>query len=402
MTTKKVDESDSFISDKELPFTKTPSTILRSDDAIESDTTPQRSLPRNKAVLHMPGLVLRAFEITEDAKVVPYKGEVHLDLANELSSEDQVKSYWVHLDADEADRRELNDWIDGLNLGNFMSDQIKRPTEDWMSHVVSTRTKALVVIRILPALDKHGKYMAHHVEYLAAILKNKALLTYTTSQSGRGNSSAVSRESMKFMTHEEVLHVGSSSAALLVWLEFHVLRTRTSVISLRKKATQLAMQLDADPKEVSLKDILDVGDNVMVVLSVAEEQAQSLAMVKNLDADPESIADSVDFTKLTAALSILIATAESTELMGRRLEKRAIGLKASYDAYQQEILNKRLALLTIVSSIFMPLTFMAGVYGMNFVNMPELETENGYFILLGSMLLITVLMTGGFYNNGWF
>ena len=402
MTTDKLNDTDSFIGNKEVPPIKTPSTILRSDDGIPSDMTPQRSLPRNKAVLNMSGLVLRAFEITDDAKIMPYKGEIHQNIANELSSEDQVKSYWVNVDADEGDRNEFNEWIDGLNLGNFMADQIKRPTEDWMSHVVSTPTKALAVIRILPAMDKHGRYMANHVEYLAAILKNKALLTYTTSQSGRASALDVSRESMKFMAQEDILHFGSSSAALLLWLEFHVLRTRRSVISLRKKATQLAMELDVDPKEVSLKDILDVGDNVMVVLSVAEEQAQSLAMVKNLDADPESIADSVDFTKLTASLSILIATAESTELMGRRLEKRAVGLKASYDAYQQEILNKRLALLTIVSSIFMPLTFMAGIYGMNFTNMPELETENGYFILLGSMLLLTVLMVGGFYNNGWF
>ena len=100
MTTNKVDESDIFISGKELPFTKTPSTILRSDDAIASDATPQRSLPRNKAVLHMPGLVLRAFEITEDAKVVPYKGEVHLDLANELHPRirsSRIGSIWTRM-----------------------------------------------------------------------------------------------------------------------------------------------------------------------------------------------------------------------------------------------------------------------------------------------------------------
>lgn len=45
-------------------------------------------------------------------------------------------------------------------------------------------------------------------------------------------------------------------------------------------------------------------------------------------------------------------------------------------------INERMKVLTIVSSIFIPLTFLAGVYGMNFRYMPELEAENGYFITL--------------------
>jgi magnesium transporter len=55
-------------------------------------------------------------------------------------------------------------------------------------------------------------------------------------------------------------------------------------------------------------------------------------------------------------------------------------------------MNNVIQLLTIVSSVFIPLTFIAGVYGMNFKHMPELETENGYFIVLGFMALVALIL----------
>lgn len=51
-------------------------------------------------------------------------------------------------------------------------------------------------------------------------------------------------------------------------------------------------------------------------------------------------------------------------------------------------MNKVIQLLTVVSTIFIPVTFIAGIYGMNFKNMPELSWKFGYFILLGCMAVI--------------
>jgi magnesium transporter len=110
----------------------------------------------------------------------------------------------------------------------------------------------------------------------------------------------------------------------------------------------------------------------------------------------------VDFMNLEGVLSILVKTAESTERMGQRTEKRLNGLKHSFDAYQQDQLNRRLAILTVVSTIFMPLTFFAGIYGMNFDNMPELRFEYGYFICVGAMVVLSGSMIIFFYWNGWF
>lgn len=52
--------------------------------------------------------------------------------------------------------------------------------------------------------------------------------------------------------------------------------------------------------------------------------------------------------------------------------------------------NKIMKLLTIISTIFIPLTFIAGIYGMNFRRMPELEWEYGYFFTISLMLIIGI------------
>ncbi|MEO0473736.1 MAG: magnesium/cobalt transporter CorA, partial [Bacteroidota bacterium] len=65
-------------------------------------------------------------------------------------------------------------------------------------------------------------------------------------------------------------------------------------------------------------------------------------------------------------------------------------------------MNQVMKLLTIISTIFIPLTFIVGVYGMNFKHMPELDWQNGYFMVLGIMGLLTVLLIWFFKRKDWF
>jgi len=62
--------------------------------------------------------------------------------------------------------------------------------------------------------------------------------------------------------------------------------------------------------------------------------------------------------------------------------------------------NELMSVLTVASAFFIPLTFIAGVYGMNFTNMPELQYENGYFICLGVMGSLAVFIYILFYTRG--
>jgi len=65
-------------------------------------------------------------------------------------------------------------------------------------------------------------------------------------------------------------------------------------------------------------------------------------------------------------------------------------------------LNTVMKLLTIIATIFIPLTFIAGVYGMNFAYMPELAWKAGYFICLGFMAFIGLGLIGFFKYKRWF
>lgn len=57
--------------------------------------------------------------------------------------------------------------------------------------------------------------------------------------------------------------------------------------------------------------------------------------------------------------------------------------------------------LTVVSTIILPLTLITGIYGMNFENMPELKTQKGYFIVLGVMAVLAISMLLLFVRLGW-
>ena len=63
--------------------------------------------------------------------------------------------------------------------------------------------------------------------------------------------------------------------------------------------------------------------------------------------------------------------------------------------------NNVMRVLTIITTIFVPLTFVVGVYGMNFENMPELKWPNGYYYVLSFMGLVTIGMLIYFQKKKW-
>lgn len=77
------------------------------------------------------------------------------------------------------------------------------------------------------------------------------------------------------------------------------------------------------------------------------------------------------------------------------------GIMDIYLSTNANKMNEVMKVLTIMSSIFIPVTFIAGVYGMNFDNMPELRTQNGYFITCGVMLSVIIGLLIYFKRKKW-
>jgi len=63
--------------------------------------------------------------------------------------------------------------------------------------------------------------------------------------------------------------------------------------------------------------------------------------------------------------------------------------------------NETMRVLSIVAAIFLPLTLLAGIYGMNFENMPELKWEWGYFAVLGIMGVVIIVLIWRFWAHNW-
>lgn len=76
-------------------------------------------------------------------------------------------------------------------------------------------------------------------------------------------------------------------------------------------------------------------------------------------------------------------------------------LVSGYMSTSSHQINERMKLLTMVSTVFIPLTFIVGMYGMNFENMPELRMESGYYWTLAVMAGLAVVMLLGFKIKRW-
>jgi magnesium transporter len=99
----------------------------------------------------------------------------------------------------------------------------------------------------------------------------------------------------------------------------------------------------------------------------------------------------------------------------RDLYDHIVNVSESIDLYREMIwslmdmhmtiisnkMNEVMKVLTIIATIFIPLTFIAGIYGMNFDNMPELQYKYGYFILWGVMIIIFIFMLMYFRRKKW-
>lgn len=77
-------------------------------------------------------------------------------------------------------------------------------------------------------------------------------------------------------------------------------------------------------------------------------------------------------------------------------------VRDNYLSVNSNKMNRIMTFLTIITALFIPLTFIVGIYGMNFDYMPELRWKYGYFVALGIMAVVVAFMLLWFKRKGWF
>ena len=79
----------------------------------------------------------------------------------------------------------------------------------------------------------------------------------------------------------------------------------------------------------------------------------------------------------------------------------SMSLMEMYMSNMSNKMNEVMKVLTIMASIFIPLTFIAGVYGMNFDHMPELHYKYGYYVVWAVMIILFIGMMFYFKKKKW-
>jgi Mg2+ and Co2+ transporter CorA len=180
-----------------------------------------------------------------------------------------------------------------------------------------------------------------------------------------------------------------------VTLLFVTATVRTMVGHVKAQVVAAASKMDADSEAISLQDISHLKQLHVEADGIVAEVLATLELVR--------VARRTQLD-LVAQSDLMDAAAANINAAERRLDRldRTIGhLQNRYDASQQDKTNRRLGTLTVLSAIFMPLTLMAGLWGMNFAYMPELHLPWGYPGALALMVVVAGCLYWYFSSRGW-
>lgn len=203
-------------------------------------------------------------------------------------------------------------------------------------------------------------------------------------------------------------------------------RLRQDIGIVRKKKVDylLYLMLDAilenyyitiDHKETIIEQLLmqsKTSDNPEIIQKIEENREvfhllkRSLTPLKDALYIIKTIKDDNEFNSIESSNFIFFNRLhQKTMELLEQIDYDMNSLDSANNFYyttQGHKMNEVMKTLTVISSVFLPLTFLAGIYGMNFKYMPELESPYGYFILLIIMVVLGVGMLVYFKKKKWF
>lgn len=145
-----------------------------------------------------------------------------------------------------------------------------------------------------------------------------------------------------------------------------------------ERLEEIEAQVLKDPQEIHQTQIYNLKKEILFMRRLILPVRDVLGMLIREDSD--LVTNRVN-VYLRDAQDHVLQTLESLDTY----REMADNIMSSYQSALSNRMNSVMKTLTVFTVIFMPLSFVAGLYGMNFVNMPELQAENGYFWVLGIM-----------------
>ena len=187
----------------------------------------------------------------------------------------------------------------------------------------------------------------------------------------------------------------SSTALVLEVLEEFSAEDLRAYVRTRHAVDQLARTLDERPEDVTLEEIAALMRRVDLLSMVCEDHLLAVSLLPQLESQAfRTTADRSYIAEVTRTL-------DRYQYGLKRAERRLEGLRQLYAAGLQEKANQRLRVLTVMSTIFLPMTLLASIYGMNFQHMPELASPYGYPAVLAAMVTIAGVQVWWYRRQGW-
>ena len=149
-----------------------------------------------------------------------------------------------------------------------------------------------------------------------------------------------------------------------------------------------------DPKESTLESILRLKRSTLKLHRLMTPQRESMNRLSRNEFPIISEEARVFFRDIYDH----IVRIEDLNQNMREIMDNALAIYLSSVANRQ---NEVMKLISIVAAIFLPLTLIVGIYGMNFENMPELKWQWGYFAVLGIIVSAVLIVIWRFWSVGW-
>lgn len=193
------------------------------------------------------------------------------------------------------------------------------------------------------------------------------------------------------------LDIGSTADFLRLLLDVFMENTVVTTLHLRQRLVKLEKLMSTDPDDLDWREIVQLRHEITQLESVAEDQ---LYCVKGLASGRAENVLAVQ--RQQAYFNDLVSDGEYALRALERLSERVKDLQSNYQLQRHDSSEKRLRILTIISAVMLPLTFITGYFGMNFQDMPLLQAPLGNSIAVGVMVVLAIALLFYFYRNQWF
>ncbi len=167
-------------------------------------------------------------------------------------------------------------------------------------------------------------------------------------------------------------------------------------LAIRHQVDKLEQGLELDDDNFEVDQVNQYRHEVVALEAVMEDQRRCLGGLQTSPLELLRVAGFQEYLRDTVS-----HLDHNIRVIGRT-EDHLAALQQHHSLKLQDQQNSRLQLLTVISAIFLPLTLITGIYGMNFSNMPELAWKFGYGFVLLLMLTIGVILLFVFYHKNWF